>query len=209
MKFVHLTPQPKIARVKRNGIRCGGGRRGRGVYAVPLMLMELGSRVDDDIVVSAKPRSSITLWQWLTKLEHRHRNVAAIVFQTTAEHWPADLYLELKPAIGTDWLDSIGTANVTVTDDNLQFVHDFHERGWIATLELTIHNTSGMGKVLHAVHSRGHTTLDRYDESIEIVFPAAVASNSIERVTPLYRTNKQFKLDRRQRKADWQANVPE
>ncbi len=39
MKFVHLTPQPSISRVKRGGIRTGQGRRGRGVYAVPLMLL--------------------------------------------------------------------------------------------------------------------------------------------------------------------------
>lgn len=39
MKFVHLTPQPSISRVKRSGIRTGQGRRGSGVYAVPLMLL--------------------------------------------------------------------------------------------------------------------------------------------------------------------------
>ena len=82
-------------------------------------------------------------------------------------------------------------------------MREVHDEGSMATLKLLIHNTSGMGKVLHAVQSCGHTTSDRYDESIEIVFPSAVASNSIERVTPLYRTNKQFKLNRaRQHIAD-------
>lgn len=33
MKFVHLSEQPSIARNKKSGIRCGAGRRGRGVYA--------------------------------------------------------------------------------------------------------------------------------------------------------------------------------
>jgi len=62
MKFVHLTPQPKIARITRNGIRLGIGRRGKGVYAVPLMLMQRISFLDDDAAIEADPRSSTTLW---------------------------------------------------------------------------------------------------------------------------------------------------
>ena len=186
MKFVHLTPQPSIARVKRNGIRFGNGRRGRGVYAVPLMFMEQVSYIDGTFVPVA-PRSSITLWQSLSTLAHRHRHLAAIIFETTAEHWPAQLYLELWPEIGTDWLTNIDPNNVTVADADLQIVRDDHSQGSKSTLKLLIHNTSGMGKVLHAIQSCGHTTSDRYDQSIEIVFPSAVASNSIERVTPLYR----------------------
>ena len=136
-------------------------------------------------------------------LDHRHRHVAAIIFETTAEHWPAQLYLELQPKIGTDWLTNIDPNCVTVTDADLQLVRNDHSRGWESTLKLLIHNTSGMGKVLHEIQSRGHTTWDHFDQSIEIVFPSAVPANSIERVTPLYRTNKQFKLNRaRQLSAD-------
>ena len=195
MKFVHLTPQPSIARVKRNGIRFGNGRRGRGVYAVPLMFMEQVSFIDGAFVPMA-PRSSITLWQWLSTLSSRHRHVAAIVFETTAEHWPAQLYIELQPETGTDWLTNIDPNCVTVTDTDLEEVRNDHSHGWQSTLKLLIHNTVAMGKVLHAIQLCGHATTARHDESIEIVFPSAVAANSIERVTPLYRTNKQFKLSR-------------
>ena len=202
MKFVHLTPQPSIARVKRNGIRFGNGRRGRGVYAVPLMFMEQVSYIDGAFV-SMAPRSSITLWQWLSTLKSRHRHVAAIVFETTVEHWPAQLYIELQPETGTDWLSNIDPNHVTVADADLEEVHNDHSHGWQSTLKLLIHNTVGMGKVLHAIQLCGHATEDRHDESIEIVFPSAVAANLIERVTPLYRTNKQFKLNRvRQHIAD-------
>ena len=195
MKFVHLTPQPSIARVKRNGIRFGNGRRGRGVYAVPLMFMDQVSYIDHTFVPMA-PRSSITLWQWLSTLSSRHRHVAAIIFETTAEHWPAQLYLELQPEIGTDWLTDIDPNCITVTDADLQLVRNDHSQERESTLKLLIHNTAGMGRVLHAIQLCGHATEDRHDESIEIVFPSAVAASSIERVTPLYRTNKQFKLNR-------------
>jgi hypothetical protein len=203
MKFVHLTPQPSIARVKQNGIRFGSGRRGRGVYAVPLMFLEQVSHINSDTVMPAQPRSSTTLWRWLATSKRRHSHVAAIIFQTTAAHWPANLYIELRAETGTDWLTNIDPRSVTVANDDLQWVRDAHSQGWAADLQLLIHNTSGLGKVLQMIQSCGHTTLDRRDESIEIVFPSAVAPNLIERITPLYRTNKQFKLARkRHQKAD-------
>ncbi len=138
----------------------------------------------------------MTLWQWLATLRHRHRNLAAVVFNTKDEHWPADLYIELKASTGTDWLTDIDSCDVSVTDADLQFVRDAHRQGCSADLMLTIHNPSSLGTVLHSLQSRGFTTWDRYDESIEIVFPHPVPARLIERITPLYRTNKQFKLDR-------------
>jgi hypothetical protein len=196
MKFVHLTPQPNIARIKQNGIRSGKGRRGRGVYAVPLMLMQRVSLSGVDNVVASEPRSSITLWQWLAETERGHRNLAAIVFRTTPDQWPAELYIELQPSVGTDWLTDIDSAQATVTDADLQFVRNAHRHTLLADLKLSIQSPSGLGRVLRAIQSRGHTTWDRYDESVEIIFPSPVAPNLIEQITPLYRTNKQFKRDR-------------
>jgi hypothetical protein len=196
MKLVHLTSQPSISRVKRRGIRAGNGRRGRGVYAVPLILMQRVAFIDDESILPSDSRSSATLWKWLAGCRNRHRNVAAIVFRTTSEHWPADLYIELKAATGTEWLIGIRSDEATVTDADLQFVRDAHCQSSIADLKLSVQNETGLGKVLHAVQSYGHTTWDRYDESIEIIFPAPVPSNLIDSVTPFYRTNKQFKQDR-------------
>jgi hypothetical protein len=203
MKFVHLTPQPNIARIRRNGIRSGKGRRGRGVYAVPLMLMQRVSFSSVDTVVASEPRSSTTLWQWLAESECGHRNLAAIVFRTTPNQWPAELYIELQSSVGTAWLTDIDSTQATVTDNDLQFVRDAHQQTFRADLRLYVQSPSGLGKVLHAIQSCGHTTWDRYDESVEIIFPSPVVPNSIEKIVPLYRTNKQFKQDReRQRGAD-------
>lgn len=196
MKFVHLTPQPKIARVKRNGIRLGGGRRGKGVYAVPLMLMQRLSSLDEDTVVEADPRSSTTLWHWLSTLRHRHRNLAAVSFKTSADHWPAVLYLELKPAIGTDWLQNVQSDNINIADEDLQFVRDAHQQQFIADLKVIVGAATSLGRLLHAVQSAGLSTWDRYDETIEVIFPSPVPPSLITRITPLYRTNKQFKQDR-------------
>jgi hypothetical protein len=196
MKFVHLTSQPNIARVRRSGIRCGNGRRGRGVYAVPLMMMQRVTFIDDDTIVPASPRSSTTLWQWLAGLKNRHRNLAAIVFRTSPNHWPADLYLELKAATGTAWLANIDAKDATVASNDLDFVRDVHNHSFIADLKLSVQNAAGLGKILNAIQSHGHTTWDRFDESIEIIFPNAIASNLIDDVTPLYRTNKQFRQHR-------------
>lgn len=121
MKFVHLTPQPKIARVRRSGIRFGSGRRGRGVYAVPLMLMQCVTFMDDETQIPSEPRSSTTLWQWLSSLDHRRRNLAAVTFSTTADHGPADLHIELNSTIGTDWLSQIDSEAATVINSDLQF----------------------------------------------------------------------------------------
>lgn len=196
MKFVHLTPQPKIARVKRNGIRLGRGRRGKGVYAVPLMLMQRLSILDDDTVVEADARSSTTLWQWLSTLRHRHRNLAAVTFTTSADHWPAILYLELKPTIGTDWLQNAQSENINIADEDLQFVRNAHRQKFIADLKVTVGAAASLGRLLHAVQSAGLSTWDRYDETIEVVLPSPVPANLITRITPLYRTNKQFKQNR-------------
>ena len=196
MKFVHLTPQPKIARVKRNGIRLGGGRRGKGVYAVPLMLMGRLSFLDEYTIVEAAPRSSTTLWHWLSSQRDWHRKLAVVTFKTSADHWPAILYLELKPTIGTNWLQNVQSNNINIADEDLQFVRVAHQQHFVADLKVTVGSAASLGRLLQAVQSAGLSTWDRYDETIEVVFPSPVPSSLITRITPLYRTNKQFKQHR-------------
>ena len=202
MKFVHLTSQPNIGRVKRSGIRTGNGRRGRGVYAVPLMMMEQVALVDEDEIIAANPRSSTTLWRWLRKLKSRHSHVAAIIFRTTSDHWPAKLYVELRPITGIEWLSDIDAQDATAADADIAFVRQIHSWGFIADFKLSVKSPNGLGKIMHAIHSRGHRTLDCYDESVEVVFPAPIPPHLIEQVTPFYRTNKQFK-QKRERQHDF------
>jgi hypothetical protein len=199
MKFVHLTPQPNISRIRRNGIRLGAGRRGRGLYAVPLMLLPLVDFTEDDRPISGEKRSSGTLWRWLRTYSNRHRNLAAVVFGDSDSHWPAELYLELCPQNGTDWLNNLNSPGVMVDGKHLDFVRDAIQSGLGANLKVTLHCSTALGLVMKAVQSCGIGTTQQYDESIEVVLPNSVPAKLIERIVPLYRTNKQFRQDRQQR----------
>lgn len=197
MKFVHLTPQPQIGRVKRNGIRCGNGRRGRGVYAVPMMMLQQVSRTADNRIIRSEHRSSLTLWQWLATERKRHRNLAAVLFRTAADHWPADLYIGVGPSIGLDWIKALRSTDIRVADDEIDLVRDAHEQGRRTTLHVSLIHESALGLALWHIQQAGFKTWDRYDDSIEVVFRSPVKAALIDRFVPLYRTSKEFKRDRR------------
>lgn len=205
MKFVHLTEQPLIARIKKRGIRCGNGRRGRGVYAVPLMVVRRQLYRDDEANLPADPVSSATLWQWLAGLGDRHRHFAAIVFETTAAHWPAQLYIELDASTGHDWLQTMDPREVEVSESHLVWVREAHAQTFMACLQITVHSPAAVGMVMHALHSQGHAVWDDNDESIEIVFPQPIPARAIVRIVPRYRNNKQFRQARQRRPQEpWQ-----
>lgn len=198
MKFVHLAPQPKIGNIKRNGIRCGDGRRGRGVYAVPLMMLQRASLTEDYKIIPSIPRSSGTLWKWLASERSNHRNLAAISFETTTEYWPADLYVDVAPSTGLEWIDFINPADIKIPDEDLQFVRQAHEQGFFASLAISVLRQPVIGAVLRHLQDAGFHTWNQYDESIELVFRKPVKAALIERIDPLYRTNKLFKRDHKQ-----------
>lgn len=202
VKFVHLTEQPLIARVKISGIRCGNGRRGRGVYAVPLMRFSRVFYREDEPHLPADPMSSTKLWSWLAEVG-RHRHLAAVVFRATPAQWPANLYLEIAPKVGTGWLQHVDRREVSVAESHLQWIRQAHADGLFPTLELTVHSESGLGKVMHALHANGHTVWDGNNEGVEIVFPNPIPARAIVRVLPLYRSNQQFRqLERRRRREE-------
>lgn len=197
MKFVHLTPQPNIGRIKRNGIHCGGGRRGRGVYAVPLMMMQQVTCTDDDRIIPSDPRSSTTLWQWLSSGQQRHRNLAAVLFKSTQDHWPADLYVDIGPTIGVKWINALQACDIKVGDDEINFVENANLEGYGANLHVSVLHESALGAAIWRIQQAGFTTWASCDDSIEIVFRSPIRASLIDRIVPLYRTNKQFKQDRR------------
>lgn len=193
MKFVHLSEQPLIARIKKSGIRCGDGRHGRGVYAVPLMVIRRIAYREDDPHLPADPVSSSRLWSWLAGLGDRHRHFAAIIFHDTPAHWPAELYIELDAKTGCEWLPSLDSRLVTIAETHLQDVREAHEFKYMATLQVTVHSAAGLGAVLHGLRIHGYAVWDDNDESIEVVFARPIPARSIVRVIPQYRSNKQFK----------------
>lgn len=202
VKFIHLTEQPLIARIKKRGIRFGNGRRGRGVYAVPLMVMRRKVYREDEPHLPSDPVSSSKLWQWLAGLGDRHRHCAAIVFETTCVHWPAQLYIELDAKTGHAWLDDMDPREVEVTASHLEQVREAHAQWFMGSLQITVNSSAGLGQVMHALHSHGYAVWDGNDESIEIVFPRPIPARSIVRVIPRYQNNKQFRQVRDRRPAD-------
>lgn len=211
MRFVHLTPQPRISRIRKSGIRLGGGRRGRGVYAVPLILLEQEAWVRDDRMVDGVPhfwrniesdaRTATTLWKWLAGRRGRHRRLAAVVFETRPHHWPASLYLELPPGYPTDWIQRLPPAAVTFSAGDLERIQVAHRRDVFGDLKLIVQDDTALGYVVQALLSAGFKTWSRLDEKFELVFSSPINANLIQWVTPLYRTNQQFK-QRRDRQTD-------
>lgn len=198
VKFVHLTEQPRISRILKGGIRCGDGRRGRGVYAVPLMTVGRILYRDDEPHLPADPVSSAKLWSWLAGLGDRHRNLAAIIFEPTPAHWPARLYIELDHKTGHGWIDKLDRREAEIAESHLRFVREAHNIGFMVTVEIIVNSPAGLGMVMHGLHANGYTVWNTNDESIEILFPQPIPARSIVRVIPQYRSNKQFR-QRRQR----------
>lgn len=99
MKFVHLTPVHRVPSIFASGISKGDGRRGRGVYAVPLVMLrypnpmsKFGGCPPSAERVLPAARSSSQLWRWWIRSDKR-AEIAAISFTAPAGIWPADLYL--------------------------------------------------------------------------------------------------------------------
>jgi hypothetical protein len=159
-------------------------------------MMQRISADESNRTLMSQPYSSSTIWTWL-RGNHRHRHLAAIVFSTTAAHWPADLYVEIDAAEGEEWIADLPRDRVSTVplDFSIPTICTKSNR-IIVELRLQVQDEEILGQVLHRWQRLGHVTWSHYDESIEIVFPAAVKPSSIERIVPLYRKNKLFKEHR-------------
>lgn len=157
--------------------------------------MQRVSLTEDYKIIPSDPRSSVSLWQWLASERSRHRNLAAVTFETTPQHWPADLYVDVGPSIGLEWVDELTPDDIAIPDDNLAFVRLSHRQGYCATLAISVLRQSAIGIVLWHLQQAGFKTWDRFDDSIELVFRKPVKATLVDRISPLYRTNKQFKRE--------------
>lgn len=125
MLCVHLAPRSSIDGIIRNGLRLGRGRRGRGVYGIPLFALpryaarqlEVEAVDESDPSTKHQPATRLVVlppltslpsqpstdtWKWLFKRKrergrasYRRQRPVAIVFEPPAAHWPADMYFEI------------------------------------------------------------------------------------------------------------------
>jgi hypothetical protein len=202
MRFVHLAPRSAVAGIRRNGLRLGDGRRGRGVYAVPLFRIRRSrprapDDADDDAVDISVPLTSGTVWRHtLGRLRAPRSRPVAVVFALPRRCWPIDVFLEVAPLGAERLLEDLHDAlsdDLAVTADDLAFVRRASRDGVCSDLKATIATGAALGKLLHLYVEYGARVWSRYDDQIEVVIRSPIPASAIESLRPLSRTNRTAK----------------
>lgn len=180
MLFVHLTDVKMVPRIRQNGLRLGWGRRGTGLYCVPLI--ELGT--GEPGVVS----STGGQWKWWIR-GRGARRPAAVVFSAPAFAWPADLYVNIdEGVVEPEFVKTLGAALRRVGAENM----------WACEFGcVRVDSPAHLGKVLAAYRKAGARIGAHGSDSIEVVFQCPMPSRQIQKIIPLNQTNRKFKERRR------------
>ncbi|MDC3955329.1 hypothetical protein [Polyangium jinanense] len=195
MLFAHLAPSNAVGRIKRNGLRQGGGRRGRGVYCIPLFDIPRWSfraEQEEEHFLLSTPSTSLTLWKGLFRYTRRKKDrPIAVLFRPPPGCWPADLYVELEsdnaePVLRG--LDAALSAELTITEDVRSFVTSTARQGFGADLTVKVHGPAGVGLVVNQLVRAGGAAFHLFDETVELVFRRSVPARCIDRLIPLDRT---------------------
>ena len=203
MKFVHLTPRKNIALIKRNGIRRGTGRRGKGVYAMPLIMLsrdiDLRPREIDGKEIVSAPISASRFWTRLFSINSQRwgTKAAAIVFSMPEHGWPVRLYIGLPSDVGIgvlDWMKKDPGRLRLVSEDDFYKCKEAFAKGWGAEVEMKVDSARLLGGLLHAYRASGGSAVC-FDD-IELVIDTPIPSSCIERIVPLYQRNKEFRVKR-------------
>ncbi len=205
MRFIHLAPRSAIGLIRRNGLRFGGGRRGKGVYAVPLfrirrMRAKQPGEFDATRLDFSAPLSSMTLWDDLfNRRRHRGRRPVAVVFELPVHCWPVDVFLEVRVQQAEPffrWLRRREENGLEISDEALKFVSTCAAQGFISDLEARAHNAGALGLLLRHFLAAGATAWSRYDETIEVVIRRPVPPAAIRKLVPLSQTNAKARVRR-------------
>ena len=176
MRFVHLAPRDAIGKIRRAGIRKGGGRQGAGVYCVPLFLITVKSTKSaayTDLsgpppMDESSPLSSSRLWKHLYGSHYRDSRTSqpiALVFSPPPSSWPASVFFDVSAAMAGPLLQSLAPLpDVVVTDETRQFALDAAARGQWCWLEVTATTPNGLGLALNAFLAAGAVPYATYDE---------------------------------------------
>jgi hypothetical protein len=188
--------------IRRNGLRVGNGRRGRGVYAVPLFRIRRSrprapDDPDDDVVDFSAPLTSATLWRhtlWPSGAG-RPRPVA-IVFVVPRHCWPIDVFLEVGPLGAEALLDRVQAASsvdLVVTDESFAYVRGASRGGMLSDLMATIGSAEALGKLLHLYVDSGACAWSKFDDSIEVIVRHPIPPSAIVGLHPLSQRNREAK----------------
>ena len=210
MRFIHLAPRSAIGRILRSGLRLGDGRRGKGIYAVPLfrirrITFKRRDSVDRKDIDFSVPLSSATLWRDLFggSRRHRGRRPIAVVFDLPSNCWPVDVYLEVGAANAGPLLRSLRRSSpkgLHVSAKAMEFVSSAAAAGFISDLEARAANTTAVGFLLRQWLASGASAWSRYDETVEVVIRGPVPETAVRRLVPLSRTNVKARARRERQK---------
>jgi hypothetical protein len=188
MRFVHLAPRSAVAAIRRNGLRVGNGRRGRGVYAVPLFRIRRSrprapDDPDDDAVDVSAPLTSATLWRHtLWPSGAGHPRPVAIVFVLPQQCWPIDVFLEVAPLGAEALLDriqSVASVDLVVTDESFAHVRRASRGRMLSDLMATTGSADALGKLLHLYVEYGACAWSKYDDKMEVVVHRSIPPSAI------------------------------
>jgi hypothetical protein len=197
MIFVHLAPRAAVGRIRRNGLRVGNGRRGKGVYAVPLFRIRRVrakepqdfDRTDFDF---SNPSTSATLWRRLfSAASNRGNRPVAVVFEPPTQCWPLDVFLEVSPSIATPLLRRLQArrGGLEISEHAIAFVLAAAAEGCLSDLEARVHHSEALGRLLREFLAAGGCASSHFSEEVEVVIRRPVPPKAIRRLVPLSLTS--------------------
>ena len=203
MKFVHLAPRSKIGRIKRNGIRLGGGRRGRGVYAVPLFKVKRQDYPyeDESPEFESEPLPTTDIWRPLFREPRRRGNrPIAVVFTLPDILWPVDLFLRVTPDMARTFVavaQRCQSQGYRIPEGALRQIEEAFSFGVAYDeIELQVHNASALGFLLNQWLEANPTVWVGCDDPLETVIRAPVPASAVQKLVPLSQRNRKAKVRR-------------
>jgi hypothetical protein len=188
----------------RNGLRLGAGRRGRGLYCVPLFELRYPDQVNWNWPPASRarrplsePRSSAHLWRWMGAGAAHRRHTAVVVFEALAAAWPADLYLLAPGRRGRAMVSLARELELEFEREPPQLDYRAGRWGGAAAaipgdLRVCVPNVRALGRLLAAFKPRIEASADLYEHltALELVFRAPQPARCIRKVVPLYPTSR-------------------
>jgi hypothetical protein len=194
MMFVHLTTQSNIGKIKANGLKLGDGRRGRGLYAMPLL-----SLIKRNDIMGTIEFSSLSFWKWLIKERQKYAagqgKTCAVIFRLTEQHWPLMVYIDLSREQAERFIPALPEPNCKLFTYNPSiktFTKDLNYSNYILGTEYKVYSAKGIGKLFNIYKNLGCTPAIISD-CIEVVIPKTVSSDCIEKILAYYKTNDEFR----------------
>jgi hypothetical protein len=146
-------------------------------------------------VVVSNPVSTARSWAWLFSRGRKWGNkAAAIVFSLPEHAWPIKIYIQMANNVLVQflkWHQNLPEEARVMSGDEVRSCSDAARIGWPADVEMLVRSSKILGASLHHFRSFGGT-LESCD-GMEVVIGCPIPPSFIERIVPLYQSNREFK----------------